>query len=191
MWRFVSAGRTPAGPGEKTHPYLTSLNDHCGRQTWEWHADAGTPEERAAVEAARAHFTANRHTQRHSSDELLRLQCGARIAARRASPPVDQPLPPNGQQPSAERVAAHLEGAIAFYECLQQEDGHWPGDYGGPMFLLPGLLITLYTTGALDTVFSAAHKEEAIRYFRNHSNEDGGFGLHIEGRSTMFGTALT
>ncbi|PRQ51824.1 putative cycloartenol synthase [Rosa chinensis] len=39
-------------------------------------------------------------------------------------------------------------------------DGHWPGDYGGPMFLLPGL------------------------------NKDGGWGLHIEGPSTMFGTAL-
>ena len=34
----------------------------------------------------------------------------------------------------------------------QADDGHWPGDYGGPMFLMPGMIITLYTTGALNTV---------------------------------------
>ena len=30
-----------------------------------------------------------------------------------------------------------------------------------------------------------------VRYLRNHQNEDGGYGLHIEGSSTMFGTALS
>lgn len=25
-----------------------------------------------------------------------------------------------------------------FYSRLQAEDGHWAGDYGGPLFLLPG-----------------------------------------------------
>lgn len=34
----------------------------------------------------------------------------------------------------------------------QADDGHWPGDYGGPMFLMPGMVITLYTTGVLDSV---------------------------------------
>jgi cycloartenol synthase len=29
-----------------------------------------------------------------------------------------------------------------------------------------------------------------VRYLHNHQNSDGGFGLHIEGGSTMFGTAL-
>lgn len=58
------------------------------------------------------------------------------------------------------------------------------------MFLMPGLLITLYTTGVLDRVFTPQHKEEHIRYLRNHQNADGGFGLHIEGGSTMFGTSL-
>jgi cycloartenol synthase len=31
---------------------------------------------------------------------------------------------------------------------------------------------------------------EMVRYLLNHQNSDGGFGLHIEGGSTMFGTAL-
>ncbi|RCV09876.1 hypothetical protein SETIT_2G064800v2 [Setaria italica] len=69
--------------------------------------------------------------------------------------------------------------------------GHWPGDYGGPMFLMPGLIITLYVRGALNTVLSSEHQKEIRRYLYNHQNEDGGWGLHIEGPSTMFGSALT
>ncbi|KAL6746722.1 cycloartenol synthase [Haematococcus lacustris] len=186
MWRFISAGNTPGADG-KAQPLLHTLNQHQGRQTWEFDPSAGTPGDRSRVEELRAIFTKNRHTQRHSSDELLRLQCASKIAAKAHAPP-STPLPPG--DPSAERVQQHLQGGIAFYECLQQEDGHFPGDYGGPMFLMPGLLITLYTTGCLDTIFSSQHKQEAIRYLRNHQNADGGFGLHIEGTSTMFGTAL-
>jgi len=70
------------------------------------------------------------------------------------------------------------------------EDGHFPGDYGGPMFLLPGLVIACHVTGTLDSVLSKRHQAEMVRYLRNHQNRDGGFGLHIEGHSTMFGTAL-
>jgi cycloartenol synthase len=69
-------------------------------------------------------------------------------------------------------------------------DGHFPGDYGGPMFLLPGMLIACYVTGVLDVVLTPMHKQEMIRYLRNHQNEDGGYGLHVEGQSTMFGTGL-
>ena len=58
------------------------------------------------------------------------------------------------------------------------------------MFLMPGLIIMLHTTGALHTVLSPAHIAEMIRYLVNHQNSDGGYGLHIEGHSTMFGTAL-
>lgn len=38
---------------------------------------------------------------------------------------------------------------------------------------------------------SPQHKAEMVRYLRNHQNADGGYGLHIEGTSTMFGTALS
>lgn len=34
-------------------------------------------------------------------------------------------------------VEAALKG-MDFYSRLQAEDGHWAGDYGGPLFLLPG-----------------------------------------------------
>ena len=68
MWSFKSASTS------SDHPHLRSLNEHQGRQTWEFDPDAGTPEERAKVEELRAHFTANKDVQKHSSDELLRMQ---------------------------------------------------------------------------------------------------------------------
>lgn len=58
------------------------------------------------------------------------------------------------------------------------------------MFLMPGLIIALYISKSLDHTLSRQHKQEMVRYLRNHQNEDGGFGLHIEGHSTMFGTVL-
>ena len=35
-------------------------------------------------------------------------------------------------------VDAAMKG-MGFYSLLQAEDGHWAGDYGGPLFLLPGI----------------------------------------------------
>ncbi|MCO5573063.1 hypothetical protein L7F22_026828 [Adiantum nelumboides] len=59
------------------------------------------------------------------------------------------------------------------------------------MFLMPGLVIALYVTGSLNVVLSKVHKEEMVRYLYNHQNKDGGWGLHIEGHSTMFGSVLS
>jgi cycloartenol synthase len=39
-----------------------------------------------------------------------------------------------------EAVTTTLRRAVNFYRKIQSHDGHWPGDYGGPMFLLPGLV---------------------------------------------------
>lgn len=118
--------------------------------------------------------------------------CRIQTADRRTSGPfpVDKSIP-KGAAPSDPTILSALRNGISFYETLQADDGHWPGDYGGPMFLMPGMVIACHTTGVLDTVFSPAHKTEMIRYLRNHQNADGGFGLHIEGGSTMFGTALS
>lgn len=55
---------------------------------------------------------------------------------------------------------------------------------------MPGMIIALYTTQALESVLSEPHRAEMIRYLINHQNEDGGYGLHIEGQSTMFGSVL-
>lgn len=72
---------------------------------------------------------------------------------RRSGPfPVDKEALGAGAPPAADVVAAALRNGVSFYEGLQAEDGHWPGDYGGPMFLMPGMVIALYTTGALESV---------------------------------------
>ncbi|GBB94033.1 hypothetical protein RclHR1_02280006 [Rhizophagus clarus] len=75
-----------------------------------------------------------------------------------------------------------------FFKQLQTEDGHWAGEYGGPMFLIPGLIISMYITRI---PIPESWRIEIIRYLFNRANPiDGGWGIHIEGQSTVFGTAL-
>jgi len=57
------------------------------------------------------------------------------------------------------------------------------------MFLLPGLVITWHVT---NTPLPAPVSTEIKRYlFARQDSQDGGWGLHIEGESTVFGTAMT
>ena len=77
--------------------------------------------------------------------------------------------------------------ALDFYSALQCDDGHWAGDYGGPFFLLPGLVMVCHITGV---TLSPAHTDGMLTYMRNHQQQDGGWGLHVEGPSTMFGTVM-
>uniref|UniRef100_A0A672MKF8 Terpene cyclase/mutase family member n=1 Tax=Sinocyclocheilus grahami TaxID=75366 RepID=A0A672MKF8_SINGR len=83
-------------------------------------------------------------------------------------------------------VEAALKG-MDFYSRLQAEDGHWAGDYGGPLFLLPGLLIICHIA---KIPLPDAWKQEMVRYLRSVQLPDGGWGLHVEDKSTVFGTAL-
>ncbi|KAM6261018.1 lanosterol synthase isoform 1-T1 [Spheniscus humboldti] len=76
---------------------------------------------------------------------------------------------------------------MQFYAALQAEDGHWAGDYGGPLFLLPGLLITCHT---VKIQLPEGFQKEMVRYLRSVQLPDGGWGLHVEDKSTVFGTAL-
>nr|BBE49396.1 cycloartenol synthase [Polystichum fibrilloso-paleaceum (nom. illeg.)] len=170
-------------------PWLRSLNEHMGRQTWHFEPDSGSHADRLAIDKARKDFTENRFLKKHSADLLMRMQYAR-----------DNPLPPLPDQVTInndyneiteDSVVNTLKRAALFYSTIQAEDGHWAGDYGGPMFLMPGLVIVLYITGSLNVVLSEPHKEEMIRYLYNHQNKDGGWGLHIEGHSTMFGSVLS
>ncbi|XP_061698443.1 lanosterol synthase isoform X2 [Syngnathoides biaculeatus] len=89
--------------------------------------------------------------------------------------------------PARTAADASLKG-MTFYSHLQAEDGHWAGDYGGPLFLLPGLLITCHIA---NIPLDHAWKKEMVRYLRSVQLPDGGWGLHIEDKSTVFGTALS
>ncbi|EPY51818.1 lanosterol synthase Erg7 [Schizosaccharomyces cryophilus OY26] len=92
--------------------------------------------------------------------------------------------------PKFKLAKAPLESAIHGYEFfrrLQLNDGHWASPYEGPMFLLPGVIFAFYIT---QTPFPKGWPEEITQYLVNHANDDGGWGIHTEGVSTVFGTSL-
>lgn len=108
--------------------------------------------------------------------------------------------------PAKDAISAARNG-FEFYKNIQASTGHWPGEYGGPLFLMGGLVIGSYVTG-MD--FEEAEKLEMIRYLMNVANDDGGWGMfvqsflsavkvskpciffdsHTEGVSTVFGTSM-
>ncbi len=94
---------------------------------------------------------------------------------------------PQAESPEAQKIVDGLVKGINYFSALQSKDGHWPGDYGGPLFLLPGILIASYIS---ETPFPKAHREMMKLYLFNHQNSDSGWGMHIEGDSTMFGTVM-
>ncbi|XP_074308924.1 cycloartenol synthase 2 [Silene latifolia] len=180
MWKLKIA--------EGNSPWLRTLNNHVGRQIWEYDPDLGTPDQLREIEDARQIFRNNRFDNKHSSDLLMRIQFARENPHSAVLPQVKVK---DDDDVTEEVITTTLRRAISYYSTIQAHDGHWPGDYGGPMFLMPGLVIALSVTGALSAVLSKEHQREMCRYLYNHQNKDGGWGLHIEGHSTMFGTALT
>ncbi|XP_019190489.1 PREDICTED: lupeol synthase-like [Ipomoea nil] len=180
MWKLKIA----EGKGR----WLTTTNDHIGRQHWEFDPDAGTPEERAQVQQMRRDFTNNRFRCKQSSDLIMRMQlrkekpCGGIPAAVKVEKTEDI---------TGDAVKTSVIRSISFYSTIQGRDGHWPAESAGPLFFLQPLVISLYVMGMVNDVLSAEHQKEIIRYIYNHQNEDGGWGFHIEGHSTMFGTVLS
>ncbi|CAL8584248.1 Lanosterol synthase (Oxidosqualene--lanosterol cyclase) [Xanthoria parietina] len=80
------------------------------------------------------------------------------------------------------------QNAIAYFSQLQLPPGNWACEYGGPLFLLPGLVITWYVT---ETPIPTHISIEIRRYlFARQNPVDGGWGLHVEGESSVFGTAM-
>jgi squalene/oxidosqualene cyclase-like protein len=83
--------------------------------------------------------------------------------------------------------ADQLERGLLHLGACQDADGSWHGDYGGPMFLLPLYVATCDVAGI---PIEPPIKSEMLRYLAAHQNDDGGFGLHVEGASSVFATAL-
>ncbi|KAI3851070.1 hypothetical protein MKW92_045485, partial [Papaver armeniacum] len=185
MWKFKQGDS--GGPFAE---WLFSTNNFVGRQTWEFDQSAGTPEEREEVESARQEFYKNRFKTRAGSDILLRLQ-----QLHETKDKVDLSIPQvakigNDDEVTYDATTTTLRRAIRFFSALQGEDGHWAADYGALLFVMPPLIFTLYISGTLNTIFSEEHRKETLRHIYWHQNEDGGYGLHIEGHSIMFSTAL-
>ncbi|KAG6306959.1 hypothetical protein E4U45_005988 [Claviceps purpurea] len=97
--------------------------------------------------------------------------------------PLDLPALPRAKTP-----LDAAGNALHFFEKLQQPSGHWACEYGGPMFLLAGVVVSWYVTKTpIPSAYATAIKDYLAA--RAHP-EDGGWGLHIEGESTVFGITL-
>ncbi|PQE28585.1 lanosterol synthase protein [Rutstroemia sp. NJR-2017a WRK4] len=90
--------------------------------------------------------------------------------------------------PKAQTPLESVNNCLEFFQHLQLPPGNWGCEYGGPMFLMPGLVISWVVT---ETPIPDHVATELKNYlFARAHPEDGGWGLHIEGESTVFGTAM-
>jgi len=150
------------------------LRNESGRQFWVFEPTGSfDPENSQHLKDLSQAFLFDASLNPNSGDKVYRSQ------------QVSEKFQPDNLSGDPVRHSAHR--GWQFYQSLQAEDGHWPGDYGGPLFLAPGLIIASYIT---QTPFSTPQKVLFKRYMLNHQNPDGGWGLHIEGESTMFGTVM-
>ncbi|KAH9667985.1 Camelliol C synthase [Citrus sinensis] len=183
MWRLKIGDY-----GTKNDPYIFSTNNFAGRQIWEFDPDAGSVEELAEVEEARLNYLKNRFYVKNSSDLLWQIQILREKKFKQTIPQVK--IGNNGEEKTTEIATTALRRAVHIFSALQSCHGHWPADNSGPLFCNTPMVICLYITSHLNIIFSAEHRKEMLRYIYNHQNEDGGWGLHVEGHSTMFGTVL-
>jgi farnesyl-diphosphate farnesyltransferase len=168
-FKFVSNWRCVTG--EQSHSTAENSSMLCGvadgRQTW-------------ISDATEMEVEFNPCKNPNSGDLLYRAQCLKQWIDAGNKPPE------MNSKPTSPKDAA--QKGVSFYQMLQCEDGHWAGDYGGPHFLLPGLIIVWYITSR--DFFSQNHLKAMEHYFRVHQQTDGGWGTHIESPSTMFGTCM-
>ncbi|MFQ6644242.1 hypothetical protein Gotur_018567 [Gossypium turneri] len=141
MWRLK------IGEGSND-PYLYSTNNFLGRQTWEFDPNAGTAEERAEVEEARLNFYNNRYN-------FLR--------EKKMQQTIPQPKVEDGEEVTYEVTTAAVKRSVHLFSALQSIHGHWPAENSGPMYYIPPLVMSLYITGHLNTIFSREHRKEILR----------------------------
>ncbi|XP_024031865.1 lupeol synthase isoform X3 [Morus notabilis] len=168
-------------------PYLFSTNNFLGRQIFEFDPTAGTPEEQAQVEEARLNFYRNRHKVKPCSDHIWRLQM---LREKNFKQTIPKLKIEDGVEITYEAADAAMKRSINFWSALQSPHGQWPAENAGVMFYIPPMVFCLYISGTLDSVINEHHKREMLWYMYCHQNEDGGWGLHIEGPSMMMCTVL-
>lgn len=77
--------------------------------------------------------------------------------------------------PKADNALEAARNGYTFYKHLQADGGHWPGEYDGPMFLNPGMVIGSYVAGM---EFPMEERLEMIRYLLQRAHpDDGGWGM--------------
>nr|GMD08197.1 dammarenediol II synthase-like [Ipomoea batatas] len=121
MWKLKIA--------EGGGPYIYSTNNYVGRQIWEYDPNAGTPEEREAVEKVREEFRTNRHSGFHMIKES-----GIDVLG----------IPPirlgEEEEVNYEAVTTAVRKAVRLNCALQARDGHWPAQNAGLSYVALRLL---------------------------------------------------
>lgn len=151
-----------------------------GRQYWEF---KGNENDEAFMEAMMQSFQFDAKNNPNSADLVYRHWATQNKAT---SAPIEIP---EAYQKSAfqQEVYTAFRKGVDYYQQLLTPHHFIPGDYGGPMFLLPGLIIVAYIS---NTALAPSQKSLMKAYMLNHQNQDGGWGLHIEGKSTQFGSCM-
>lgn len=86
----------------------------------------------------------------------------------------------------AAELSVSLDRALRNLVRLQDDDGGWPGDYGGPMFLLPMYVMLCHATGR-----DIPRRAGMLRYLRSVQRDDGSLGLSAQdSQGSMFCSAL-
>ncbi|KAF7147238.1 hypothetical protein RHSIM_Rhsim03G0095200 [Rhododendron simsii] len=128
MWKLKIA--------EGKGPYLFSTNNYVGRQIWEFDPDAGTLEEREAVEQARQEYKDN-----FKKDRTRALPCAdllMRMQLKKENKNIDLSIPVvrlgETEEVKYEAVTTALKKAIRLNRAIQSSDGHWPAENAADYF---------------------------------------------------------
>jgi squalene/oxidosqualene cyclase-like protein len=179
-------------PVKKEYWECWSLKSHRGRQIWEFKLpvflqnivlkdeDWNKPEAREFLKKMQEAFVYDKQIQPHSADLVYRT---SRLKQTQFEPIKEF----SASDSLSEKAYQASKKGFHFYQGIKTDDGNWPGDYGGPLFLLPGMIIVSHLT---KTPLPKPYAVLAEQYMFNMQNEDRGWGLHIEGKSTMLGTVL-
>jgi hypothetical protein len=89
-------------------------------------------------------FTFDPSENANAGDKLLRAQ---HLAENGGNPMDAEPGEPRGIDTGVTPEEALMAGWDFYAKIQDKTTGHWAGDYGGPMFLLPGLIIACHIAG--------------------------------------------
>ena len=112
MWKLKFA--------EGGSPWLRSLNNHVGRQVWEFDPKLGSPQDLLEIEKARQNFHENRFSTKHSSDLLMRLQVSllhGSILYHITSLPITRCFPSNKQ--TKQIIGFYIVSSFTHLLCCQ------------------------------------------------------------------------
>ncbi len=194
-WKCIVADESYLETSGKFGTSLTG--EAAGRQMWVkkeeddsvvaklWRTVSGGMDEplvKTMAQGGRPSFGFNPSKNPNSCDMLFRAQQIRNYIQRGGTPPDLKTTPKTVQE--AAKKAAH------FYTMLQCDDGHWAADYGGPHFLMPGLVTAWYVMGKPSEILNEERIQLLQKYILVHQQADGGWGTHLESPSTMFGSTL-